>query len=235
MRTTSRTLFISLGLTVAACGPLPEGASDMTGERDVTVVPPSSDPAMVEAAYPNMETPVLRMLLTDAPLDGVDQVNVTFDRVEVQHSMAGWTTVTSSVQTFDLLALQNGVTADLGLTSLSTGTYSQIRMHLTDAWLVIDEEPVDLFVPSGEQSGLKIPHDFTIEPGSQTDIVIDFDAGESVHQRGNGEWIMRPVLKVVGSSTTAREAVDVPEERPEDRGPPADAGRPDDRGRPDRG
>lgn len=148
------------------------------------------------------QTGRVRLLLTDAPLDGVEEVNVTFDSVEVS-GPGGWKTVTSSVQTFDLLELQGGITAELGLTELSTGTYGQIRLMLTDAWLVIDGEDVGLRVPSADQTGLKLVSGFEVLPDVETQIVLDFDAEESVHRTGNGQWMMRPTIRIISTSTTA--------------------------------
>lgn len=158
------------------------------------------------------QTGRLRLLLTDAPLDGVEEVNVTFDSVEVS-GPGGWTTVTSSVQTFDLLELQGGITAELGLTELATGTYGQIRLMLTDAWLVINGEEEDLRIPSADQTGLKLVSGFQVLADVETQIVLDFDAEESVHQTGNGQWMMRPTIRIISTSTAA-----IPEDELDDDG-----------------
>lgn len=197
-----------LALGAGCGGPLP---SDDLISGDPLQYPDGYAPGDVQPGFeegrtggPTVSAP-FRLLLTDAPLDGVEEVNVTFDEVSIQDLDRGdWHTVTSTTQTFDLLSLQNGVTADLGFTELSTGTYGQIRLHLVDAWLVIDGEPVELEVPSGFQSGLKVLHQFTIEPDIENSLTLDFDAGESVHQTGNGEYRMRPVIKAL-TATTAPE------------------------------
>jgi hypothetical protein len=162
-----------------------------------------------------LSAPRLKLLLTDAPLDEVDEVNVTFDSIEVakyEGDQEHWVTVTSSVQTFDLLSLQNGVVADLGLAELSTGTYGQIRLHLIDSWLVIAGEEHDLFVPSGAESGLKLNHSFEMQVGVETEILLDFDAGMSVHRTGAGQWMMRPVIFVAGASEAPIDAPEADEE-----------------------
>ncbi len=173
-------------------GPGPEPGSD-----DWTAGPPTGGP----------EAGSVEILLTDAPLDDVDEVYVTFDSVQVQAKDAGgWVSVTSTVQTFELLSLQGGLTEPLGLTTLSTGTYGQIRLGLIDAWLVADGESHDLEIPSGDTSGLKLNHGFEIQGGVRTTITLDFDAAKSIHRTGNGRYIMRPVIEVVATSTAAEPA-----------------------------
>src|SRR5688572_13111568 len=105
--------------------------------------------------------PRLRLMLTDAPAD-VDSVFVTFEKLEVHHcgedvevpaesdcETGGWLTLSEDTVTFDLLTLQGGVTAELGLADLPPGAYGQIRLHLAQASVVVDGEEFALTVPPG--------------------------------------------------------------------------------------
>jgi hypothetical protein len=57
------------------------------------------------------------------------------------------------------------------------------------------ETPLD--TPSGQQSGLKMNVNITVEAGQVADFVIDFDACKSVVKRGNsGQYNLKPVLTV---------------------------------------
>ena len=129
-------------------------------------------------------------------------------------------------QTFDLLELQNGAIADLGLTDLEAGQYNQIRLILASEpiaphpfanYVVIEGEQEEeyiigeageyytteeLKVPSGLQTGIKIVQGFTIEVGGSTELILDFDAKKSVVQAGNsGNWLLKPTIKVLETVT----------------------------------
>ena len=171
-------------------------------------------------------TGTLGIGLTDNPGD-YDHVFVTIKEVQVKQGLndeeSGWLPAFSVNQTFDLLELQNGVIADLGLTELEAGEYNQIR-------LILDSEPIsphhfanyvviqgaeeeeyiigqeegnfyttqELKVPSGLQTGIKIVQGFTIEASGYTELILDFDAKKSIVQAGkSGMWLLKPTIKVL--------------------------------------
>jgi len=165
----------------------------------------------------NPATGTLRVSLTDAPACGYDQVNITVDRVRVHQSAsagdneAGWRElVLSPARKVDLLTLQNGVLAELGQMPLPAGQYQQIRLVLagngagSPANSVVptgaSEMPMD--TPSGMQSGLKLIGGFTVETGRLADIVLDFDACKSIVARGNGGYMLKPVMTMIPRSAT---------------------------------
>lgn len=137
--------------------------------------------------------------LTDAPLDGVVEAHVTIEEV-VLVGEEGRFTLSDETQEFDLLELQNGVTADLADAEVPEGEYEQLRLILgEEATLVFDDgSETNLKVPSGPQTGIKINlPDFEIdEDADAADIVIDFDAAKSFVKAGkSGKWIFKPTLK----------------------------------------
>jgi hypothetical protein len=148
--------------------------------------------------------------LTDAPACGFDQVNVTVDRVRVHMSSSasdsdsGWNDiVVSPPRTIDLLSLQNGVLTELGQTTLAAGQYTQIRLVLIAGGNTVvptngSATPMD--TPSAMQSGLKLINGFTVQPNTLTDIVLDFDACKSVVRRGNGSYMLKPVMAMMPRS-----------------------------------
>jgi hypothetical protein len=162
----------------------------------------------------------LRVALTDAPSCGYDHVYITVDRVRVHASStagdsdSGWgEVVLNPAQRIDLLALTNGVLAELGQTPLPAGQYTQVRLVLrpngggAPANAVVPsasgaEIPLD--TPSAAQSGLKLIHPFTVQPNTLADLVLDFDACRSVVRRGNsGRYNLKPVIAVIPRTTTA--------------------------------
>ncbi|MDH3391615.1 MAG: DUF4382 domain-containing protein [Desulfobulbaceae bacterium] len=166
-------------------------------------------------------TGTLDIGLTDAPGDYLN-VFVTIAEVQVKQNLeddeSGWITVATPDQTFDLLALQNGVIAPLGSTILEAGQYNQMRLilgtepddpaHPYANYLIIEgdggEDPVEeeLKVPSGFQTGIKIVQGFTIEASGSTELILDFNAEKSVVQAGkSGQWLLKPTIKVLETVT----------------------------------
>ena len=155
------------------------------------------------------------VLLTDAPFpfDLVDEANVTISRVEVAGE-GGVQVLAEGEQTFNLLDLQNGVTAALGTVEMPEGRVSQVRLIVSEASiLLVDDDPsdgepaqeYDLFVPSGAQTGIKILVAADIDSGMETTATLDFDVEDSFIVQGNPEtpagiegFLFKPVIKVAG-------------------------------------
>ena len=73
-------------------------------------------------------TGTLDMALSDATIDGCQAVYVTIAEVQVHKAGGSWVVVASPEKTYSLLDLVNGVTERLGLTDLSVGDYTQMRL-----------------------------------------------------------------------------------------------------------
>jgi hypothetical protein len=128
------------------------------------------------------------VILVDAPtqLEAVESLDVVFEKVLVHRSSdaepseKGWITVLSDTlpveeRTFDLLDLVNGVFATLGEVELAAGIYTQIRIMLESATLVVDGTPQSLVIPSGAETGIKLVGSFTVDPNVITEITVDFE------------------------------------------------------------
>jgi hypothetical protein len=143
----------------------------------------------------------LRLQLTDKPGDlNITAANVTISEIRVHmasagnNSTAGWYSIVEEEQEFDLIQLQN-VTELLGETNLSAGKYTQIRLEVVSAEITINGTDVfTLTIPSGE---VKLIKGFWIYENETTVLTLDFDVYESVHQTGNGKFMMRPTIKVI--------------------------------------
>ncbi len=150
-----------------------------------------------------------RVILHDAPGD-FQEVNVDIQRVEVnkeEDEDSGWTTISEPDQVYDLLELINGVQEVLGEEELEAGTYRQIRLILGDEnTVVIDDESHDMMVPSGQQTGIKLNIDAEIESGIEYNLLLDFDAKRSVVRRGQGDFLLKPVIKATNEAITGNVA-----------------------------
>ena len=135
----------------------------------------------------------LDVLLTDAPGD-FDEVWVEIREVALE-TAAGWHAVTDQPQRFDLLTLQSDVTAALGSTTLAPGRYGQLRVIVDSAYVMTGGEREDLTIASGPEAGIKIQLGAELEADMAYELVLDFDAAESIQQTGQG-WLMTPVIEV---------------------------------------
>ena len=172
-----------------------------------------SDSASTGPSLRSSGTLVVR--LTDAPFptDEVQSVDVFVVRVDARSadvsedeanqsvsaassSSSGWKTIASPNASFNLLSLQNGITAALGEATLPAGTYSGFRLVIDQdkssatlkTGLVLDGGSTPgIKFPSAGQSGIKIQlaQPVAIVAGTETDLVIDFNVDQSFVLRGN--------------------------------------------------
>ncbi len=141
----------------------------------------------------------MRVLLTDAPAD-IKEAHVTILRVELVGNDEGVIVLSEQEQAFDLLELQNGVTAELADVAIPEGSYAQLRVVVDEeARLVFeDDSETKLKVPSGTQTGIKIlfPEVTIADDDDSVEILLDFDVFESFVPGGaSGMYVFKPVIK----------------------------------------
>lgn len=133
--------------------------------------------------------------ITDAPIDQADVsaafVTVTEIKVDGQ-TFSGF----QGPKTFNLLALQNGNSLDLGQGNVAAGSYSSLEMVIdaeNDASgsgpgcyiLKTDGTKEKLELASGSTASITMaPSDFKIEENANTEIIMDFDLRKSVKSTG---------------------------------------------------
>ncbi len=154
----------------------------------------------------------LQLTLVDAPtpIEGIEAIDITFSSIIVHKTSsaelgdAQWIVLldeelSAAERTFDLLEYVNGASAVLGSASLESGHYSQIRIIIESATITIDGVESALTILSGTVSGLKLTHAFTIDANVITEIILDFDAGESVSEVpvGSGQYRLQPTIRTV--------------------------------------
>jgi hypothetical protein len=143
----------------------------------------------------------VRVLLTDAPLDGIAEAFVTIERVELIDTDGEVVVLMDDEQAFDLLLLRNGVTAPLAELEIPEGAYDQLRIIVDEeATLRLEDGSTSrLKIPSGSTSGIKVQVPRFVIDGDEDEvrIVVDFDASRSFVRAGNGgKYIFKPVIKV---------------------------------------
>lgn len=136
--------------------------------------------------------------LTDGPIE-LDEVNIDIQQVFVK-GPGGFEEISLGTHAgiYNLLDLQNGIDTVIATGDLQLTQITEIRLVLgPDNTVVADGKTYDLKVPSGSQSGLKIKICLDLTDAPQYDLLLDFDAGASIHQTGNGKFIMKPVIHVM--------------------------------------
>jgi hypothetical protein len=142
-------------------------------------------------------TTTLKVNLTDAPTEA-EEVNIDLQAVRVNFSndSSGWTDLSAVAGVYNLLGLQNGVDTLIGQGTVPAGMLKEIRLVLgNNNTIKVGGQTYPLTVPSGSESGLKIKVNKNLAAPLDS-LLVDFDAALSIHQDGNGNYILRPVLKI---------------------------------------
>lgn len=136
--------------------------------------------------------------MTDAPGD-FDAVNLVVEEVAAHRDEGtGWEVLNGTPGTYDLLALTNGVFAELAVASIPAGHYTQVRLKLGEgSTVVVGGVTHPLIIPSGLQSGLKLLGEFDVPAGGGFDLGLDFDAARSVIDNGDGTWKLQPTVRIM--------------------------------------
>ena len=94
----------------------------------------------------------------------------------------------------DLLALQDTeVTLASGVVEPGMYDFLMINLDQAQSYLVMtgSDDQVPLQIPSEE---IKILGGFEVGDSDPTTITLDFDAERSLVLRGNGSWLLKPVI-----------------------------------------
>lgn len=143
--------------------------------------------------------------LTDA-VGIYDHVYIDIQSVEVTMSgNAAITLLPIRAGVYDLLSFKNGLDTLLMQAMLPPGTVGQIRLILgPNNSVVANGISYPLNTPSAQESGLKLNLNQNFVAGGVYDIWIDFDAGKSILQTGNGSYKLKPVIRAYGTATNGR-------------------------------
>ncbi|HEY0714914.1 MAG TPA: DUF4382 domain-containing protein [Polyangia bacterium] len=157
----------------------------------------------------------VELRLVDAPADEVTEIVVTITRVEAHVAGGGgWVVLGDKTATIDLLKLQGGTFAQLGVAQMPPGKVTQLRLYVKEDGpnyvTTPDGKQHPLTVPSGTQSGIKIKAGFEWPACATGNLTIDFDGKKSIHVHPKGagagdEWLLRPVIRMKSVQITGEE------------------------------
>ena len=126
-------------------------------------------------------------------------------RVDDENDKSTWESIGNiNAGVYNLLELTGGITAVLADNEVPAGAITQIRLLLGENnTIVMEGSEYPLKTPSGQQSGLKLQVNETLEAGYSYDFLIDFDVDKSVVLAGASDNInLKPVLRVTTKATT---------------------------------
>ena len=162
----------------------------------------------------------VRVLLTDAPVDYIEEAMVDIGAVELIPDDDGAPMMLSADGTdglVNLLELRNGVTMILAEATIPAGSYTQLRLIVEAASVTLAGDnggstEMDLKVPSGAQTGIKLilrvaddgEGPLVIAADETLVFTVDFDVSQSFVIQGNPETpagihgvLFKPTLRVM--------------------------------------
>ncbi len=162
-----------------------------------------------------VQTGSLSLAITDAQIAGLPEgakVMITIDGIELkpQNGPAVQFDIIPP-KVIDLLSLTGYVSEPLIVKKeVPAGSYNWIRLSVqssrTEFLSYVDmtvEDDVPLFIPSGDESGLKLnaaDSKVVVAAGGQSDFTIDWDARRSVFvSKGDPYYRLRPVIRIVNN------------------------------------
>jgi hypothetical protein len=166
-----------------------------------------------EQALPGqtLGTGILKLYLSDAPLDAENVTGVYITINEIQYHLDNqWITCEEFVgnQTYNLLELTGGNSALLGELTLPAGHYTQIRFMLDipekgsspanpGCYIEFaDKSTEPLFAPSGGETGYKAIGNFEVSVNGTVEVTADFDVHKAVVLAGSS-YILKPTIKLI--------------------------------------
>ena len=138
-----------------------------------------------------------KVRMTDAP-GPFDEVNIDLQAVEITGNDNHTVVLNTTTGIYNLLDYSNGTSVLIANSNLEDSNVKQIRLILgPNNTVVVDGVTYPLSTPSAEQSGLKLNVNQTLNADIDNEILIDFDAHNSIIQTGNGTYKLKPVLRTI--------------------------------------
>lgn len=132
-------------------------------------------------------------------IDDFDYLNVEFSQARIFATENDTVNVTqvnlSNTSAADLTQLRGASAKSLVNTSLETGNYSKIELYVENVNASVDNESVEVKVPSGK---LMLTKPFEIRPNETTSFVFDIQVTLRGNEQNNQGYILRPVISESG-------------------------------------
>lgn len=157
--------------------------------------------ALTGCGADNGDTAKLTLNLTDAPVSGIEAVNIYINSIELKKNSETFNFEVN--QAVNLLDLQGSASVTLlDEISLPAGQYQYIRLDLeaqNNTLLLSAGAEVTFDIPSEAQSGLKLNSPFLLSANGNANFTLDFDVAKSLSLSSQG-YKMRPTIRIVDNS-----------------------------------
>jgi hypothetical protein len=139
----------------------------------------------------------LRITMKDAPTDELSAVNVYISGLTVKASGMPVETVpvTITPNPVDLMSIVNDP-VQLAVANVDPGDYEFIQIELDPSQssvTPIGGGNLPVVMPSTE---IKVLGTFTVDANHETTVTLDFNADQSLVHRGDGTWLLQPVIAI---------------------------------------
>jgi len=147
----------------------------------------------------------MSMRLTDDP-SSYDAVYIDIQQVGITMAGRGELMLTPiRPGVYDLLKFRNGLDTLLLRITIPPGSIEQMRLILgSNNSVVVGGVSYPLSTPSAQESGIKLNLNETFVANGSYDVWIDFDAGKSILQTGNGSFKLKPVVRAFSALTNGK-------------------------------
>jgi len=189
--------------------PIPESPvlpSPPKQEPSVTASPPTQKATLTSDL--SLGTGMLEVYVTDPPPPEMDEIWVDIKNLEVHKTGGNWTSIAVDTEPFDLRAIEN-IQQFLASQIVETGKYTQIRLEVNSVTIAVDGDNYTAEVPSDK---IKLVGNFEVTDNDTTEITLDFNGEKSVLVTGKGEYIFKPVIKLIVADKGKPEKPGEPEE-----------------------
>ncbi|HEX8795375.1 MAG TPA: DUF4382 domain-containing protein [Polyangiaceae bacterium] len=145
---------------------------------------------------------------------GLQHIVVTIARIEAKVDVDGaghahgdddaaWVTVANGPMTLDLVSLEGGGLATLGITKMPAGDVDSLRLVMADASqdyvVTAAGATLPLVVPSGDEAGIRVTGDFDAPACATGQVTLEFAGRHSIQIHPDGDhdaYVLRPVIRV---------------------------------------
>lgn len=137
---------------------------------------------------------MLAVEMKDAPIQEVAEIDVYVVGLTVKPVDGPVETIASDIGLIDLLELQTR-TELLATVNLEPGRYEYIRVDLDQDRSYVVELATGAQLPLQIASEeIKVQGGFEVFATDTTRLTLDFDAAQSLRLKGNGNWLLVPVI-----------------------------------------
>lgn len=146
--------------------------------------------------------------MTDAP-GNFDAINLSVKEIVLMSEDEESYTLSADIPSFNILDFRLGTSSPdilVATAEVPSGNIKEVRLVLNETGntIVVDGEEYELKTPSAQSSGwkIKLTEDLNLVPDITYSLLLDFDAARSIVLRGNGEYLLKPVVRGISIATS---------------------------------